>query len=779
MGTVPETLQNLTSTRIGIRGMHCAACVAKVEQVLFQTPGVMRASVNLASEEAFVEYVPGQASLTGIGAAVASIGFEMVERGETEEVEQQQRDEYLLLKKKLIVSAALTGVILLGAMTSLLSVLPLGAPVWLFVLTTPVQFWVGGQFYRSAWARARHGSSDMNTLIVVGTSAAYLYSTVAVFAPGFFATAGQQPQMYFDTAAVIITLILLGRLLEAKAKGRTTEALRRLIQLQPKTATLLQGGGEQEEIEEIEEIIVPLDHVQVGDQVLIRPGEQIPVDGIVQAGSSAVDESMLTGESLPVEKQPGDPVTGATINTTGALTVLATKVGKETALARIIDLVRQAQGSKAPIQRLADRIAAYFVPVIIATAVVTFCLWLVLGPDPSLTFALMTFVAVLIIACPCSLGLATPTAIMVGTGRGADHGVLIKGGEILERAHTLTTVVFDKTGTLTTGKPAVTDILPSETVPERVALSSEELLRLAAGAEWQSEHPLGQAIVQQAKAQGLTLAPVESFVALAGHGVEARLEGKAVLIGSQRLLAQRGIQSGDMLGQSEALSREGKTPLYVVVNRRIVGLIAVADRLKPRAAEDVWQLQQMGLEAVMLTGDNRHTAQAIARQAGISRVVAEVLPEDKAAEIARLQDAGAAVAMVGDGINDAPALAQATIGIALGTGTDIAIEAADITLMRGELSGVSTAIALSRRTVQVIRQNLFWAFAYNTAGIPLAAGLLYPFFGILLDPMGCRVGHGVEFGLGVDEFVAIANDAVGIGRCTGAFYLPWCLGRIT
>ena len=694
----------------------------------------MRASVNLASEEAFVEYVPGQASLTGIGAAVASIGFEMVERGETEEVEQHHRDEYLLLKKKLIVSATLTGVILLGAMTSLLSVLPLGAPVWLFVLTTPVQFWVGGQFYRSAWARARHGSSDMNTLIVVGTSAAYLYSTVAVFAPGFFATAGQQPQMYFDTAAVIITLILLGRLLEAKAKGRTTEALRRLIQLQPKTATLLQGGGEQEEIEEIEEIIVPLDQVQVGDQVLIRPGEQIPVDGIVQAGSSAVDESMLTGESLPVEKQPGDTLTGATINTTGALTVLATKVGKETALARIIDLVRQAQGSKAPIQRLADRIAAYFVPVIIATAVVTFCLWLVLGPDPSLTFALMTFVAVLIIACPCSLGLATPTAIMVGTGRGADHGVLIKGGEILERAHTLTTVVFDKTGTLTTGKPAVTDILPSETVPERVALSSEELLRLAAGAEWQSEHPLGQAIVQQAKAQGLTLAPVESFVALAGHGVEARLEGKAVLIGSQRLLAQRGIQSGDMLGQSEALSREGKTPLYVVVNRRVVGLIAVADRLKPRAAEDVRRLQHMGLEAVMLTGDNRHTAQAIARQAGISRVVAEVLPEDKAAEIARLQDAGAAVAMVGDGINDAPALAQATIGIALGTGTDIAIEAADITLMRGELSGVSTAIALSRRTVQVIRQNLFWAFAYNTAGIPLAAGLLYPFFGILLDP---------------------------------------------
>ena len=735
MGTVTDTPQNLTSTRIGIRGMHCAACVAKVEQALSQIPGVMRASVNLASEEALVEYVPAQASLSGIGSAVAATGFEMVERGDTEEeeqkkIDQQHRDAYLLLKRKLLVSATLTAVILLGSMTPLLSFLPLDVPFWLFVLTTPVQFWVGGQFYRSAWARARHGSSDMNTLIVVGTSAAYLYSTVAVFAPGFFATAGQRPQMYFDTAAVIITLILLGRLLEARAKGRTTEAIRRLIQLQPKTATLLRGAGEQEEIEEI---VVPLDHVQVGDQVLIRPGGQIPVDGIVRAGSSAVDESMLTGESLPVEKQPGDTVTGATINTTGTLTVRATKVGKETALARIIDLVRQAQGSKAPIQRLADTIAAYFVPVVIATAVVTFCLWLVLGPDPSLTFALMTFVAVLIIACPCSLGLATPTAIMVGTGRGADHGVLIKGGEILERAHTLTTVVFDKTGTLTTGKPAVTDIIPSETVPERAALSSEELLRLAARAEWHSEHPLGQAIVQQA--QGMTLAPVESFVALAGHGVEARMEGKAVLIGSQRLLAQRGIQSGDMLEQGETLSREGKTPLYVVVNRRVVGLVAVADTLKPQAAEDVRQLQQMGLEAVMLTGDNRHTAQAIARQAGISRVLAEVLPEDKAAEITRLQDAGAAVAMVGDGINDAPALAQATIGIALGTGTDIAIEAADITLMRGELSGVSTAIALSRRTVQVIRQNLFWAFAYNTAGIPLAAGLLYPFFGILLDPM--------------------------------------------
>ena len=535
-----EAAQNPTSTRIGIRGMHCAACVAKVERALSQTPGVLRASVNLASEEALVEYRSAQVGLPGLGAAVASSGFEMVERGEAaeEEVERQHRDDYLRLKKKLVVSALLTVVILLGSMTPLLSFLPFGVPVWLFVLTTPVQFWVGGQFYRSAWARARHGSSDMNTLIVVGTSAAYLYSTVAVFAPGFFVTVGQRPQMYFDTAAVIITLILLGRLLEARAKRRTTEAIRRLAQLQPKTATLLRGEREHE--------AVPIEQVRVGDRILVRPGESIPVDGIVQAGSSAVDESMLTGESLPVEKQTGDSVTGATLNTMGALTVLATKVGKATALARIIDLVRQAQGSKAPIQRLADTIAAYFVPAVIATAVVTFCLWLTFGPEPSLSFALMTFVAVLIIACPCSLGLATPTAIMVGTGRGAESGVLIKGGEILERAHTLTTVVFDKTGTLTTGKPAVTEVIPSETLPERARLSRAEVLRVAARAEWHSEHPLGQAVVQHAQTRGMTLGPVESFVALAGHGVEARLEGKLVLVGSRRLLAQRGIQSGDL-----------------------------------------------------------------------------------------------------------------------------------------------------------------------------------------------------------------------------------------
>ncbi len=722
-----ETTPNLTSVHIGIKGMHCASCVAKVEQAMVQTPGVLRASVNLTSEEALVEYEPGQADLIELGKAIAATGFEVVERQRTvEEIEDHYQSDYLILKKKLVVSAVLTVLILIGSMTTLLSGLPLGIHFWLFVLTIPVQFWIGAQFYRSAWAMACHGASDMNTLIVVGTSAAFLYSATAAFAPHFFVSIGQQPQVYFDTAAVIITLILLGRVLEVRAKGQTTAAIRHLLQLQPKMATLLRQE---------KEITLPIDQVQAGDVVVVRPGEQIPVDGVVLNGTSSVDESMLTGESLPVEKQTGDPVTGATMNTTGSFTFQATKVGSDTALARIVNLVRQAQGSKAPIQRLADSIASYFVPVVIATAVLTFVVWFVVRPEPGLNFALMNFVAVLIIACPCSLGLATPTAIMVGTGRGAEQGVLIKGGEILERAHKLTTIVFDKTGTLTAGKPAVTDIICSEAVTGRKRLTEEELLRLAASVEWQSEHPLAQAIVQHAKDRGLRLMSVEAFSALAGHGVEARLEGKAVLIGSQRLLAKHGVQLKDFDVQAERLARVGKTPLYVMVDRHVVGLIAVADVLKPQAAKEVQHLRSLGVEVVMLTGDNHHTAYAIAQQAGISRILAQVLPENKAAEVVRLQQAGASVGMVGDGINDAPALAQADVGIALGTGTDVAIEAADITLLRGDLSGVSTAIALSRRTMQIIRQNLFWAFAYNTVGIPLAAGVLYPVFALLLDPM--------------------------------------------
>ncbi|MBI3301422.1 MAG: copper-translocating P-type ATPase [Deltaproteobacteria bacterium] len=711
---------------VGIRGMHCASCVDKIERALRKTPGVVNASVNLASEEALVEYLPSQASRADLSQAITSTGYEVVEQEETgEDAEQrQQRGELGTLRRKLVVSALLTTLIMLGSMPDMFPLL--GNPFVLLLLTTPVQFWAGGQFYHGAWAAARHSSSDMNTLIAVGTSAAYLYSVVAVFLPGFFASTGQAPQLYFDTAAMIIALILLGRLLEARAKGRTAEAIRRLIGLQPSTARIVRNGQEEE---------VPVEQVQVGDVVAVRPGEKIPVDGVVVSGASAVDESMLTGESLPVEKHPGDPVIGATLNKTGAFTFQATRVGKDTALARIVLLVRQAQGSKAPIQRLADKIAGYFVPAVIAVAVLTFVVWYFFGPRPVLNFALMNFVAVLIIACPCALGLATPTAIMVGTGRGAEHGILIKGGEVLERVHTLTTVVFDKTGTLTTGKPEVTDLVQLPVASYQLPVSEAEMLRFAASVEWQSEHPVGEAIVRRAGEQDLELAEVEEFRAIPGQGVEARVEGKTVLLGNRRLLWERGITVGDLSKQAETLAGAGKTPMFVVIDGQPAGIIAVADVLKPQAADAVASLQRLGLDVVMLTGDNRRTAEAIARQAGITRVLAEVLPEDKAAEVKRLQAEGRIVGMVGDGINDAPALVQADVGIALGTGTDVAIEAADITLMRGDLQGVVTALGLSRRTIQVIRQNLFWAFIYNVVGIPIAAGVLYPAFRLLLHPM--------------------------------------------
>lgn len=730
MGAVTAQAHHVSPVRVGIRGMHCASCVTKVEHALTALPDVSRASVNLASEDALIEFAPGGGSLSAVESAIASVGFRMIgeDAGAQQLVEARAHDARLL-KRKLLVSAVLTALILLGSMTPLLSFLPLGAPVWLFILASPVQFWVGGQFYRHAWAAARHGSSDMHTLIAVGTSAAYGYSTAAVFAPQFFTAAGRTPQLYFDTAAVIITLILLGRLLEANAKGRTSAAIRRLAALQPRTATVLRGKA-QEDADE-----VPIERVRVDDRILVRPAQQIPVDGVVLTGTSLVDESMLTGESLPVEKRPGDAVVSATLNTTGALTFRATKVGGQTTLAQIIDLVRQAQASKAPIQRQADKLAAYFVPAVIAVAAATFGVWWLLGPAPSLNFAVMNFVAVLIIACPCALGLATPTAIMVGTGRGAERGVLIKGGEVFERMQTLTTVVFDKTGTLTSGKPEVTDVTPCTAGPASRRLTRAALLRYAASVEWPSEHPLGQAVVQYAAARNIALAEVESFQSRTGQGVEASLEGRSVVVGSRRLLTEHGVGVDALCEQADACARQGKTPLYVAVDGHPAGLIAVADRLKPEAAGEVQVLKDMGLEVVLLTGDNRHTAEAIARQAGISRVLTQVSPQDKAAEVARLQSEGASVAMVGDGINDAPALARADVGIALGTGTDVAMDAADITLMGGEVSGVAAAVVLSRRTFHVVRQNLFWAFAYNTAGISFAAGLLYPVFGVLLDPI--------------------------------------------
>ena len=705
-----------TTTVVGIRGMHCAGCVSKVERVLLATPGVVRASVSLASEDALIEYRSDQASPADLSTAIHSVGFEALERHDQDSQDQQQRAELSRLKKKLGLSAGLTSLIMLGSMLSLPLV---GHPLVLLMLTTPVQFWLGWQFYRGAWTAARHGTSDMNTLIAVGTSAAYGYSAVAALAPALFVATGQTPQVYFETAAMIISLILLGRFLEARAKGRAADAIRGLLNLQPQTARVVRSEREVE---------VPLAQVRVGDHIAVRPGEKIPVDGLILSGSSTVDESMLTGESLPIDKRAGEPVVGATLNKTGAFTFEATHVGQDTRLAQIVRLVRHAQSTKAPIQRLADTIAAYFVPSVIGLAVLTFLVWLVWGPQPALPFAVMNFVAVLIIACPCALGLATPTAIMVGTGRGAQHGVLIKSGDALERVQDLTTLVFDKTGTLTTGQPEVTDVIAP-------TMSETELLRVAASVERKSEHPLGQAIVRRAQEQQLALTEVHDFQAIPGQGVIGRVEEKTVLLGTQRLLQERAIDTGRLQADAQRLAQSGKTPMFVAIAGQAVGLIGVADRLKPEAAASLTRIRQLGLDIVMLSGDKQATAEAIARQAGISHVVAEVLPQDKAAEIKRLQASGQAVGMVGDGINDAPALVQADVGIALGTGTDVAMDAADITLVRGDLGSVVTALRLSRRTMRLIKQNLFWAFFYNVAGIPIAAGVLYPFFQVLLNPM--------------------------------------------
>jgi Cu+-exporting ATPase len=590
----------------------------------------------------------------------------------------------------------------------------------LWILTTPIQFWAGWQFYRGAWAALRHRTTDMNTLIAVGTSAAYLYSVGLILFPGFFQAQGVAREVYFDTSTIIITLILLGRYLEAIARGRTSMAIKRLIGLQPRTARVVRDGTEAD---------IPVAEVLPGDLVVVRPGEKVPVDGVIRSGTSSLDESMVTGESMPVDKKPGDAVVGATLNTTGTFTFEATKVGKDTVLAQIIKLVEAAQGSKAPIQRLVDQVTGYFVPAVIGIAVLTGLLWYVFGPAPALTYALLNFVAVLIIACPCALGLATPTSIMVGTGKGAEHGILIRSGQALETAHKLRALVFDKTGTLTTGKPALTDVAASG------ALTADEVLRLAAGVERGSEHPVGGAIVDGARQRGLALAEPEGFHAVPGHGVVARVEGHAVVVGNRRLMEDRGVDARLPIEAGARLSEVGKTPIYVAVDGQAAGLIAVADTLKPHSAAAVAALHRLGLEVIMITGDNRRTAEAVAREVGIGRVLAEVLPGDKAKEVKRLQDEGKRVGMVGDGINDAPALAQADIGLALGTGTDVAMEAADITLMSGDLGGVVAAIALSKATMRNIKQNLFWAYAYNTALIPVAAGVLFPVFGWLLNPI--------------------------------------------
>ncbi|HPP75991.1 MAG TPA: heavy metal translocating P-type ATPase, partial [Armatimonadota bacterium] len=702
----------------------------RVREALQEMDGVEQVNIDRSRERVRVSYDPYKVSLEIIRQKIAGAGFKAIEvaaEGELEDREQAARESTIRMwKVRFWISAALTLPIVVGTLRDFAffeGIVPafLANPYLQWALATPVQFWAGWLFYRGAWAAARHRTADMNTLIAVGSSAAYLYSVAAILFRDFFTAAGDiEPALYFDTSAVIITLILLGRYLEARAKGRASEAIRKLAGLRPRTARIIRNGLE---------LDVPVEDVLVGDMVIVRPGEKIPVDGIVAEGSSSVDESMITGESIPVVKRPGDEVIGATINRTGSFTFRATKVGKDTALAQIIRMVEQAQGSKAPIQRLADVISSYFVPTVIAIAIVTFIMWLIFGPEPSFNFALLTFVAVLIIACPCALGLATPTAIMVGTGKGAENGVLIKGGEILERAHQIDTIVLDKTGTLTKGEPALTDIIPAKD------MDKAELLRIVASAEKRSEHPLGEAIVKAAEDQGMQLSEVQSFSAIAGEGIEVQIEGRNVLVGNLKLLTDRHILIGELYIKAEELSQQGKTPVFAAIDGQIAGVLAVADTLKENSHQAVKALQDMGIEVVMITGDNRRTAEAIAKLVEIDRVLAEVLPQDKANEVRKLQDEGRIVAMVGDGINDAPALAQADIGIAIGTGTDVAMEAADITLISGDLMGIATAIALSRRTISTVRQNLFLSFVYNVLLIPLAAGVFYPFFGVLLNPM--------------------------------------------
>ena len=695
---------------IPVTGMTCASCVGRVERAFEKVPGVLEANVNLASEKATVRYVAGEVERRDLKMAVEGAGYGLA-RGE----EHSNEGEYEKLEHDFLLAAALTALIFAGSLPMMLGFEPLVPMAWLsFVLlglATPVQFWAGRRFYRGAWGALKHGQANMNTLVVMGTSAAYLYSVVATLAPGLFAAG--RADVYFDTSALIISLILLGRLLEARAKGRTNEAIKKLAGLQARTARVVRGG---------EEFDVPVEDVRAGDIVVVRPGEKVPVDGRVVSGGSAVDESMITGESMPVAKREGDEVIGATMNTSGSFRFEATKVGEDTALHQIIRMVEEARGSKAPIQRLADRISGVFVPAVIGVAAVTFLIWLLFGPDPALTFALLNTVAVLIIACPCAMGLATPTSIMVGTGKGAESGILVRGGEALEGAHKLDSVVLDKTGTLTRGEPELTDIVLANGIPE------EELIRLLASAELGSEHPLGEAILRGAKDRGLPPTGADAFEAISGGGIRARVEGREVLVGSRRFLSASGLSEDGLGARSEELAREGKTPIFVAVDGEPAGLVAVADVVRDESREAVEQLHALGLEVAMLTGDHRRTAEAIARQLGIERVVPEVRPDDKVEEVKRLQSEGKRVGMVGDGINDAPALAQADVGIAIGAGTDVAMEAADLTLISGDVRGVARAIELSRATVRNIKQNLFWAFAYNVALIPVAAGILYPFF---------------------------------------------------
>jgi Cu+-exporting ATPase len=702
--------------------MSCVNCAKSIEKALSKREGVYNATINFAAEKLTVEYNPEQISVAGIKKTVQDVGYQVIEPEKTaisaEDAESKARSRHIQrLKYLLAASVALSIPTVFFTWFPVLPVLPNN--VWLFLFATPVQFIVGWTFYVGAYKGLRNRSANMDTLIAMGTSTAWIYSTVVTFAPGIFPSAA----VFFDTATMIMSFILLGKLLDAIAKGRTSEAIRKLMGLQAKIARVVRNGEEQE---------IPVEDVQVGDIVVVRPGEKIPVDGTVVEGYSGVDEKVITGESIPVEKKTGDQVVGATLNKTGMLKFKATKVGKDTVLAQIINMVEDALTSKAPVQRLADVASGYFVPAIITTATLSALAWyFIAGAD--FIFALTVFIAVLIVACPCALGLATPTAIMVGVGKGAENGILIKSGEALETAHKLQAVVFDKTGTLTKGEPEVTDIIPTSNPTK--TLSETRLLQLAAVAEKNSEHPLGEAIVKKAAEKGIKVEDPEYFNAIPGHGVEVKHNGTTVLLGNRKLMETNNVNIEPLEAKMKALEEDGKTAMLLAVDGKPAGLIAVADTLKENSADAVKTLRQMGLEVIMITGDNERTANAIARQAGVDRVLAEVLPGEKAAEIKRLQAEGKVVAMVGDGINDAPALAQANIGIAVGSGTDVALETGDIVLIKNDLRDVVVGIQLSWATMRKIRQNLFWAFFYNIALIPLAAGAFYPILHVLFDPV--------------------------------------------
>lgn len=693
-----------------ISGMSCAACSARIEKKLNSMPGVFAAFVNLASEKAVIRYSSAAISPAELKQAIANLGFQAHNVAVNQELDREKVVREAEISRQrfwLITSAALSFPFLWMMISELLgyhSLMWLMNPWVQLALATPIQFGAGWQFYRGAYKALKNGSANMDVLVALGTSAAYLFSVVNLHMPG--------AHLYFETSAILITLILLGKLLEATAKGKTSEAIKKLMGLQAKTARIIRNE---------QELDIPVEDVIVGDVIIVRPGERIPVDGVISEGNSVVDESMLTGESLPVEKKAGDEVIGATINKFGTFKFKATRVGRETALAQIIKIVEEAQGSKAPIQRFADVVSGYFVPAVVTIAVLTFLAWYFLIDAGNFTRALVNFTAVLVIACPCALGLATPTSIMVGTGKGAENGILIKGGEHLENAHKITTVVLDKTGTITKGRPEVTDILPL------MGQTETEILTMAAMAEKSSEHPLAQAIVDKAKELKLTIGEHDKFRAIPGHGVEVEANGQHILMGTRKLMLESGIAIEAVLAQVENLEQQGKTVMFMALNRELAAIIAVADTIKESSAEAIRSLGEMGIEVWMITGDNVRTAQAIANQVGIVNVMAEVLPEHKAEKVAQLKQQGKVVAMVGDGINDAPALVTADVGIAIGTGTDVAIEAASITLMRGDLRGIPAAIRLSRATMSNIKQNLFWALAYNTLGIPIAAaGFLSP-----------------------------------------------------